>query len=132
MSWVKCGDHRINLDQVEAVEMGWSGIETGDDPDRVVVALASDGTFTLTLAEAAPLLAAIDAEIARQAPAPADVPPGQGDELTQARNTIHSLVAGLARMFATEEADSQLWADYNLALIAYGDGDANAAPESTP
>lgn len=63
--WVKCGDKRVNVEQVTACTVNTF---TSDNPRCAYIArLVGGDELCLSHAEAEPLLAAIDAEISGQA-----------------------------------------------------------------
>ena len=41
---------------------------------------------------------------------------------------LHALIRGVGRTLQTGELDGQLYADWNMAMLAYGDGDEPPAP----
>jgi hypothetical protein len=43
--------------------------------------------------------------------------------LLEAKGHLHALVAGIGRLIESSELDAQLYADWNMALMAYGDGE---------
>lgn len=51
------------------------------------------------------------------------------DDKNEILGHLHALVRGIARLLETSELDAQLYADWNMAMMAYGDGDR---PRTTP
>jgi hypothetical protein len=42
--------------------------------------------------------------------------------MAEAKGHLYALISGIGRLIATSELDGQLYADWNMALMAHGDG----------